>query len=81
MRDIIEDEIERQINQLDATQRLVDLLIALLDAIDGDSDLEPSLGALERPAFGWGWGIDRQSTQLAWGTGARDDREADGCIE
>ena len=56
----------------------IELRIAILDALDGDSDLEPSLGAPEAlvPPPGWGL-IDTRADQTCWADGCHDDREQD----
>lgn len=52
--------------------------IALLDALDGDSDAEPSLGAPE-PIIPVGYGQVRcpATDQANWADGGNDDREQD----
>jgi len=50
-------------------RRLVTALLDILDSIDPDPDLEPSLGSCD-PSM---W----RSDQTSWGQGARDDRERD----
>jgi hypothetical protein len=60
----------------------VDKLLALLDALDGDSDAEPSLGA-PNPTFPSlealpaTWALSQGLTQAGWGDGTRDDREGE----
>ncbi|MCX5569574.1 MULTISPECIES: hypothetical protein [Kaistia] len=80
MRRLIEQEIERQIVQLQITQSVIDLLIDLLDRCDGDSDFEPALGSPELPPYLWGWGVGREVSQLRWSAGVLDDREDDQCV-
>ncbi|MCX5517790.1 hypothetical protein OSH10_05030 [Kaistia defluvii] len=79
MRRAIEKELERQITRLWQTQALIDELVALLDAWDGDADREPLLGSPELPPFVWGSGIGREVSQVQWAAGAFDDREDDQC--
>jgi hypothetical protein len=57
----------------------VEQLLALLDELDGDPDLEPSLGAAEEHPFGGILGATRTSkgSQGLWDAGNRDDREGD----
>ena len=56
----------------------IERLIALLDALDGDPEAEPSLGSIERQ---WSALIspdrDWTTSQLGWAGGGRDDREDD----
>lgn len=57
-------------------EAIVDRLLELLDVTDGDADLEPSLGAIERHPSSYGWyRTDSQGHQLAWAASGRDDRE------
>lgn len=55
---------------------LIGGLIDLLDAMDGDADLEPSLAAPE-PVITNGWGNCPHSNQAHWAGGATDDQEHD----
>ncbi|MGU3665050.1 hypothetical protein ACLBX9_12790 [Methylobacterium sp. A49B] len=52
--------------------------LALLDALDGDPDSEPSLGAPE-PVIGSGFGLGPRvlTDQERWAEGSADDREQD----
>lgn len=50
----------------------IDRLLALLDAADGDPDLEPSLGSLDRVDGLYHRG---GADQRLWSAGSRDDRE------
>ena len=56
----------------------IERLIALLDALDGDPEAEPSLGSIERE---WSAFIspdrDWTTSQLGWAGGGRDDCESD----
>lgn len=69
----------------EARRRLSDIVeraIALLDALDGDPESEPSLGAPEfYPVLGCSWQAgprsDGSSAQLGWANGGTDDREVD----
>ncbi len=56
----------------------IERLIAILDALDGDPDLEPSLGSMEQ-AYTRIVGPDASNahSQVAWAHGGRDDREDD----
>lgn len=56
----------------------IDRLLALIDRIDGDADLEPSLGAPEIRQRPGGFVFATDGAQLRWARGARDDREDDG---
>ena len=66
--------------RIERHQAAADALIAALDAMDGDADLEPSLGAPEiiLPS-GWGFGclIDRNCSQVHWADGAPGDNEGE----
>lgn len=69
-----------------ALEEWVERAIALLDALEDDPDLEPSLGAPELdPGLGLPWqhGLrwDGGSSQVTWAAGATDDREADDADE
>lgn len=48
----------------------VERLLEVIDAIDGDPDMEPSLGSVYQPSI---WYPD-----VPWAQGVTDDREADG---
>jgi hypothetical protein len=80
MRRAIEKELERQITRLWQTQAIIDELVALLDAWDGDGDREPLLGSPELPPFLWGSGVGREVSQVQWAVGVLDDREDDQCV-
>lgn len=59
-------------------ERAIESLLALLDTIDGDADLEPSLGAPERAppeCRRYLADIITDTTQEAWAAGAADDQE------
>ncbi len=51
-------------------ERAIDLLIGLLDAVDGNADAEPSLGCPND--------YDGSAGQVRWAFGLADDREGDG---
>lgn len=62
-----------------ALERVVEKAIARLDRLDGDPDIEPSLGAAEwTPASGGEWWRLHNPDAFTWSRGASDDREADG---
>ena len=51
-------------------------LLAALDHMDGDPDLEPVLGAAENhPRPSWWYVRDEDGSQVDWAHGNRDDRE------
>ena len=75
-----EDSPDRQ-RVRELRRRIADRIeadLALLDALDGDPDVEPSLGAPE-PIITSGWGRDRcqHSDQAHWAAGGTDEREDD----
>ena len=56
----------------------IELRIAILDALDGDCDDEPSLGAPEAWILPPDWGVvDTRADQTQWADGCQDDREHD----
>lgn len=62
----------------------IERLIEILDAIDGDPDLEPSLASPEhypRTTLIWAYDgepyRDNDASQVNWARGASDDREVD----
>jgi hypothetical protein len=61
-------------------ERAVDRLLAAMDAMDGDPDLEPSLGALEGTAdddYRWRNRQDDDREDQCEGGGDWDEREPD----
>ncbi|TDR93811.1 hypothetical protein [Enterovirga rhinocerotis] len=63
-------------------EALIQRLVDILDAIDGDADSEPSLGFPERQPRGIAPGfapppVDYASSQIGWDYGRSDDREDD----
>lgn len=61
--------------RIDRHLAIVTGLLSILDEVDGDSDLEPVLGAPERiPAMGW-WARDYGCQQIKWADGAGDWHE------
>lgn len=65
-------------------EAMIERLIDILDVIDGDPDLEPSLAFPEcQPrdlmpgGFNRGFLLDCNSSQLGWDHGRSDDREDD----
>lgn len=82
----IELEAERLATMLAETERDLARLLAVLDWMDGDTDLEPedgcedddaepSLGAPERHPASGGRGRDYTCTQIPWAAGSDSDRE------
>ncbi|WEK50961.1 MAG: hypothetical protein P0Y66_02475 [Candidatus Kaistia colombiensis] len=82
----IEQEAERLVALLAETERDLARLLAIVDWMDGDADLEPeggcedddaepSLGAPERYPAPGGWGRDYTCTQVPWAAGGDGDRE------
>lgn len=82
-------EAERLATLLAKTERDLARLLAILDWMDGDADLEPedgcedddaepSLGAPERHPSQGGRGRDYTCTQVSWAAGGESDREVSG---
>ncbi len=67
----IEAEIARHLDAANA-------LIALLDQLDGDSDLEPALGSIN-PDHGGGDSCGEDGDQRNWAMGGTEDLEGDYC--
>jgi hypothetical protein len=59
-------------------EQAIESLLALLDTIDGEADLEPSLGAPERPPPEcrlYLADIFNETSQEIWAAGGNDDQE------
>ena len=78
MRPQVLDGLPPELRSREAIEAHIDRLISLLDMIDGDPDMEPSLGSIETLAISGAYGVLPDSaSQLGWARSGTSDREQD----